>query len=194
MEWERVIAHFTIIYETRDRFFRNFMSVSLAMYGVLGFVVKEPSRAADLMPFAMSMLITLIVFGVATLFVVSANWLARDFYRQRRALILEILWDASVANIEEGWRRYLQFTRDKTEWHFRPTSLYFIYNTAIALSNGIAVVFAFHFTVQRLTPFGMSAAVVSLILVQHLCMMMYLWTYRRGHYPEGEPPSSFALK
>lgn len=192
LELQRVVAHFPIIYETRDRIFSNFMSVSIALYGFLGYIFKEspPAKAAaagsDTIPFSVFMLVTLAVFGLGTLFLNTPNWLARDFYRQRRSCIHELLIEPDDAKVEDGLTKYLNFSRDDTDWDYRPTSIYFIYNTAIALSNGIAITFAVYITTARsLTLPHMAVLVGLLLVVQHLVTIAYLWVYRRKKYREG---------
>jgi hypothetical protein len=185
MELQRVIAHVSVIYDTRDRFFTNFMTVSLALYGFLGFLYREPPRNTDVTIFASFMLLMLAGLGFGTLFLITGNWLARDFYRQRLRTIQRLLLEPDGATLNLGVQRYLSFSRDRTDWHFRPTSIYFIYNTAIALSNGIASAFAIHIAISRLSQSQMTAVVGILLLLQHAATLAYLWAYRHGAYREG---------
>jgi hypothetical protein len=192
LELQRVVAHFTIIYETRDRFFNNFMSVSIALYGFLGLIFKDmtaakaPDSGEDMKPFAVFMLLTLALFGLGTLFLNTANWLARDFYRQRRKCIHDLLTEPDDAKVQAGLAKYLDFSRDQTRWHYRPTSIYFIYNTAIALSNGIAIAFALRIgLVHQLTLPKMALIATTLLVLQHAVTMVYLWVYRWKTYREG---------
>jgi uncharacterized integral membrane protein len=192
-EYEYVSHHMEVIHETRDRFFQNFMTIAVALFGFLGFLLKDKESTSGLSPlpphlklFLVLALIMLMAFGVGTLFLISANWIARDYYRQRRRQLRQML----IRNLppEELRRRldeYAAFSRDKAQWRLRFTSVYFIYNTAIAIANSTAIVFVFHATVSELSlPLAIFAAAF-LILLHHLLALAYIAAYQNQRYSDG---------
>lgn len=192
-EYDRVSKYTNIIYDTRDRFFANYMTVSIALFGFLGYLYNQAASVqfsvggkATLPYLAVLALIVLIVFGIGTLFILSGNWVARDYYRQRRTRLQKILLSAPPEeSLRQAVEDYLRFSRDQANWQFRITSIYFIYTSSISVSNSVGVLLSFYVVGRRLPPMVAVLVFAITFLLQNLICYVYVKLYTCKKYAEG---------
>ena len=179
--------------DTRDRFFANYMTVAIGLFGFLGFLLHQESPVQsversniNLPTLSIFALIILIVFGLGTLFLLSGNWLARDYYRQRRRRIQELILSiTSEDELRQGIQDYLGFSRDKTRWAYRLTSIYFIYSSSISVANALGVLLALSIAAPKVSVSISILLFAGIFFVQQLMCYLYIKLYTRRQYPEG---------
>lgn len=192
-EYEHVSKYTSVIYDTRDRFFANYMTVAIALFGFLGFMLSKESPLqtvavsnADFITLAIFTLTVLIVFGLGTLFLLLGNWLARDYYRQRRRYLQQLLLSTSSEDeLRLGIQEYLGFSRDNTKWKFRVTSIYAIYISSISVANSLGVFLALNIAGIKLQRLWFILLFIVFFLTQHFMAYMYIKLYTSKEYPEG---------
>ncbi|HVT13114.1 MAG TPA: hypothetical protein VHE55_12695 [Fimbriimonadaceae bacterium] len=192
-EYDRVANYTKVIYDTRDRFFTNYMTVAMALLGFLGYVMQQvtggklaPSATSSLTLFGSFALLVLVVFGLGTLFLLAGNWIARDYYRQRRKRLQRLLLSTPEDEaVRAGLQKYLDFSRNQTAWSYRWSSIYCIYISCISLSNSVALVLAANINFGRMSfPLGIGTVCVT-VAIHHVITYLYVRLYIRSEYSEG---------
>jgi hypothetical protein len=188
-ELEYVNGHIDTIHDTRDRFFAQFLTVALGLYGLFGFILAKEGglsllKASNSPNFFVILLMgCALLLGVGTIFIIGGNSLARDFYRQRRTKLINLLLRESMDmnNVNE----YLSFSRDQAVWRYRVTSIYTIYSIFISAINATNVIIILFFLGLKLTSLSAIAIGFGLLVFQQLSNLLYLKLYTRRPYREG---------
>lgn len=187
-EYTHVNEHISVIYDTRDRFFGNFMTLAIAAFGLLGYILNTgiPAQKNSLIEEIIFLILsTLVVFGLGTIVLISGNWIARDYYKQRRKklktlLLKEIDYSDTKATIED----YTNFSRNKATWKFRVLSIYAIYIYCISFCNCIAVVICKITIFKSNYYFSSILAFLLTFLIHIILCLSYIKTYRSKEYAD----------